>query len=152
MSKMKYVWLALVMLYLMLATACVIDDGVAYQSSGKDRTIIRRGVIENMTEVILKEVEVLHLPTNVITSVSAVLPNTRAEIGFQPTQLRADSAVLRWTERGRQIEVQLEVPQVAQEGKKGSLTLVYRIFSGGRVTVQIEQNSGEDRQLSLELN
>ena len=152
MGEMKYIWLALVMLYLMLATACVIDNSGAYQSSGKDRTIIRRGVIENMTEVILKEVELLHLPTKVITSVSAVLPNTRAEIGFRPTQLRADSAVLRWIEMGRQMEVQLEVPQVVQERSAGSLILVYRIFPGGRVSVQLEQNSEEDRQSSLEHN
>ena len=152
MGNMKYVWLALVMLYLILATACVIDDGVAYQSSGKDRAIIRRGVIENMTMDMLKEVEVLHLPTRFITSVSAVLPNTRAEIGFRPTQLRADSAVLRWIEMGRQMEVQLEVPQVAQERSAGSLILVYRIFPGGRVSVQLEQNSEEDRQSSLEHN
>lgn len=152
MGKMKHVWLALVMLYLMLATACVSDDSGAYQSSDKDRTIIRRGVIENMTTVMLKEVEVLHLPTRVITSVSAIHPNTRAEIGFRPTQLRADFAVLRWVEKGQQMKVHLEVPQVVKERNKGSLTLVYKISPGGRVTVQLEQNNDKDRQPGFELN
>ncbi|MBL4707948.1 MAG: hypothetical protein JKY48_05845 [Flavobacteriales bacterium] len=145
MRKITYVWLVQLMLYLMLATGCVVDDQRAFTYSAKDRAIVKRGVIENMTTTMLEQVEVLHLPTRAITSVSAIYPGTSAEIGFRPTQLLADYAVLSWVQKGKQMKVDLEVPQVAEARNKGPLTLVYRVFPDSHVTVQLEYKSEKDR-------
>ena len=137
-GNLKPICLALIAFLLILTNGCVVSDSQTYKSSLKDRAIIVRGTIENKTMVVLKEVQVFHLPTRAITSVSAIYPKTSAEIGFRPTQLRADVAVLSWIEKGNQMKVRLEVPQVAAAGHEGPLTLVYRIFPGSRVTVQLE--------------
>ncbi len=126
------------MFSLVLTKACVIEGKGAHRSSLENRAIVRRGIIENMTTVMLEDVKVLHLPTRFITSVSTIHPKTSAEIGLRPTQLVADFAVISWVERGQHMEVRLDIPQIEPERDKGSLILVYRIFSGGRVSAQLE--------------
>ena len=112
--------------------------GGAHQTSGGHRTIVSRGIIKNMTAVMLKEIELVHLPTNFITRVSAIYPKTDAEIGFRPATIRADIAVLSWVEKGQKMRVQLDIPQAGEDEDGQPLMLVYRVYSGGRVAVRLE--------------
>ena len=102
---------------------------------------IDRCAIYNGTTTTLRNVELRHLPTKRGGGVSAILPGTSATVGFEATHMRATQAVMVWEEDGRRHRAVLELPAGSGGAGGGDATLVYGLYSGGRVTVRLQQEA-----------
>ncbi|MBV1929777.1 MAG: hypothetical protein KUG81_09750 [Gammaproteobacteria bacterium] len=106
--------------------------------AGTGKTTINWGIIENLTLNVLQEVTIRHLPTGVVTSTSAILTGQRVDIGLPVSELLAESAIVSWLEQGRNYQVKLALPRSMDGKGSAPQVLVYRIYSGGRATVNLE--------------
>jgi hypothetical protein len=127
-NKYQSLGLTIIMLSMTTITGCV----------SMKPPVISRGVIENWTETSLRDVTVSHLPTHVKARFSVILPQFKAEIGFEPKELLAEEAVLQWAEDGQFHSVRLVLPQTLDTEETGPVILVYSIYSGGRATVKLK--------------
>jgi len=101
------------------------------------RPMVELGIVENTTNSQLKNVKVMHLPTRALVSTSGILPHQRLVLGFEPTELRGETAIVSWYSNGQKYKVTLDVPQVQVTDKADNMTLVYRLYTGGRVTAHL---------------
>ncbi len=101
------------------------------------RPMVGLGIVENTTNSELKNVKVMHLPTRASVSTSGILPHQRLVMGFEPTELRGETAIVSWHSNGQMYKVTLDVPQVQVPDKADTMTLVYRLHTGGRVTAHL---------------
>jgi hypothetical protein len=95
------------------------------------------GIVENTTNSQLRNVKVIHLPTRASVSTSGILPHQRLVLGFEPTELRGETAIVSWYGNGQMYKVTLDVPKVRVTDKTDIMTLVYRLHTGGRVTAHL---------------
>ena len=101
------------------------------------RPMVGLGIVENTTNSQLKNVKVMHLPTRASVSTSGILPHQRLVLGFEPRELRGETAIVSWNGNGQMYKVTLDVPQVQVTDKADIMTLVYRLHTGGRVTAHL---------------
>ena len=99
--------------------------------------MVELGIVENTTNSQLKNVKVMHLPTRALVSTSGILPHQRLVLGFEPKELRGETAIVSWTGNGQMYKVTLDVPQVQVTDKADIMTLIYRLHTGGRVTAHL---------------
>ncbi|MCP4253663.1 MAG: hypothetical protein GY775_09685 [Candidatus Scalindua sp.] len=101
------------------------------------RPMVGLGIVENTTNTELKNVNVMHLPTRASVSTSGILPHQKLVLGFEPTELRGETAIVSWYGNGQMYKVTLDVPKMQVYDKADIMTLVYRLHTGGRVTAHL---------------
>lgn len=102
-----------------------------------------RAVIFNDSDQVIKDVRIVHEPTDAMGEVSMILPHSEFELGLLQTRLKADKAVVHWTDaRGHQRKGVVSMPAVAE--KTQSMVLVYRFTAGGNVTAELHASEAEE--------
>jgi len=99
--------------------------------------LITRGIIVNNCQEIITDIKIIHLPTNALASFSGVLSETTAEIGFPEKELLAIEAIVIWKEGNNSYQKKLQLPQNSQLKAIVPQRLVYSIFTGGVVKVEL---------------
>lgn len=106
-------------------------------SAGNSKLFIKRGIVQNMTAETITNLQLLHLPSRAVVTISPVLPHQQAEIGFRPTELKAISAELQWVQKRHVFRKKIDIPQWQDVHSDAYYSLVYRIHAGGEVTVHL---------------
>ena len=91
------------------------------------------GIIENRTKYKMKDVKVFHLPTRASLSTSTILPYSRFEIGFAPTELPGETVIVCWSQQDKSYKVTIDVPNIEGTQAAQNMTLLYKLFARGRV-------------------
>jgi hypothetical protein len=125
------------LVYLLLATGYTTSGSSHTNSTRGDTALISRGIIKNLSNYEIVDVEVLHLPTRVIAGVSSILPGLTAEMGIRPRELKAKSAVLTWHEKDRRYQVALTMPKTPAENVSKRYIVIYQISQGGKASVRL---------------
>lgn len=93
-----------------------------------------RSIIVNSTLEACRDVGVVRFPTQVGWSVSTIHPGRTASVGFSPTDLLDEKAVVSWTVGRQRHRIHLLLPKT---DVSGPATLAYQLLPGGRATVQL---------------
>lgn len=97
-----------------------------------------RSIIVNSTLEACRDVKVVRFPTRAAWGVSGILAGKTAEVGFSPTDLLDEKAVVSWTVGRQRHRVHLLLPKT---DVSGPATLAYQLLPGGRATVQVAELS-----------
>ena len=108
--------------------------------STPEPVMLQRVVIKNETSTVIRDVRVLHHPTNASGAVSAIQPGLELDLGLPRQALRAESATVTWTDRqGQRHNVSVRLMELKDRfaGTEVS-TLIYTILPTGAVSAAIE--------------
>jgi rubrerythrin len=100
---------------------------------------LNRGVVINSTSKACQVVRVVRFPSRAKWEFSGILAGKTAEIGFPPTDLLDEKAVISWTEAGQHHRVHLLLPATDISGQGA---LAYQLLPDGRATVHVASLSG----------
>ena len=95
---------------------------------------LERGIIFNSTLEECRDVKVVRFPTRAVWEVSGILAGKTAKIGFAPTDLLDEKAVVSWTVGRQRHRIHLLLPKT---DVSGPATLAYQLLPGGGATVQV---------------
>jgi rubrerythrin len=129
---MKNICVAIITISLVLTSmaGCVNFDGA--QSVDRD-------IIINSTLEACRDVKVVRFPTRAMFSASGILAGKTAEVGFSPTDLLDEKAIVSWTVGRERHRVHLLLPKTDMSG---SAALAYQLLPDGRATVHVASLSG----------
>ena len=103
-----------------------------------------RGVIINSTLEACRDVKVIRFPSQSGWEFSGIPAGKKAEIGFSPTDLLDEKAVISWTVGRQSHRVHLLLPKTDMSG---SATLAYQLLPDGRATGHVASGlRGNDRR------
>ena len=104
---------------------------------GSSRPTLVQGIVENRTASTIRDVSVYHLPTRIHVDLNSILAGRASAVSFSPQVMRADEAVLSWTDNEAKFVRRLQLPKEDSESETGMSILVYRIFVSGNATVEL---------------
>jgi len=99
---------------------------------------ITLGAIENATRTKLTDVQVIHRPTGALVGFSPILPGKRAELGIPSSKLRADIAIISWTQLGEKHTITLDMPKKPIGESSSEMMLLYTVHPSGHVTAELK--------------
>ena len=125
MNSMQTICVAIILILTSMAGCGVGIDGA--QS-------LDQGIIVNSTLEACRDVKVVRFPTRSVFSVSEILAGKTAKVGFSPTDLLDEKAVVSWTVGRQRHRIHLLLPKT---DVSSPATLAYQLLPGGRATVQV---------------
>ena len=103
---------------------------------------INLGIIENKTQWEVSDIKVTHYPMQTVANFSYILPHSSAQLGFSERAFLAESGTLSWTHGTKRFQQSFDLGNRAKALEKGQkYTIVYRIFKGGKATVNFVQKT-----------
>ena len=96
---------------------------------------IHKGIVENTTNLEIKNFRLVHLPTHATLSLSGILPFNKAELGILPKALLGTQAKLSWKVSDIQYSQILNLENLSTNVQVRDYVLIYRIYAKGIATV-----------------
>jgi rubrerythrin len=133
MNSIQTICVSIIAIILILTymTGCGVSIDVAQS--------LDRGIIINSTLEACRDVKVLRSPSRSVFSVSGILAGQTAEVGFSPTDLLDEKAVISWTVGSQSHRVHLLLPKTDMSGPAA---LAYQLLPDGLATVHVASLSG----------
>jgi len=101
-----------------------------------DPIMLDRAIVMNTTTAELIDVSITHQPTQITGSASLILPGKTFDLGFSQRPLRAEQAVVTWTQQGyrhsKNLFLHFEAPD-----QNSPYTLIYIIKEHGQVEAKL---------------
>ena len=105
MNSMQTICVAIIAIILILTSMA----GCGVRIDGAQS--LDRSIIVNSTLEACRDVQVVRLPTRAVFSVSGILAGKTAEVGFYPTDLLDEKAVVSWTVGRQHHRIHLLLPK-----------------------------------------
>lgn len=93
-----------------------------------------RSIVINSTSEACRDIKVVRYPTESMWAVSGILAGKTAEVGFSPTDLLDEKAVVSWTAGGERHRIHLLLPKTSVSGPAA---LTYQLLPNGHATVHV---------------
>lgn len=96
-----------------------------------------RAMIQNDSSQVIRDVKIVHEPTNTIGEVNMVLPHSAFELGYLDSEIKANRAEVSWRDaQGRARQTAVSIPTKRRGNEK--MVLIYRFLPGSSVLISLE--------------
>ena len=104
------------------------------------QVMLDRAVVINVTDGIISEVVVRHEPTGKVGAASMIIPRNSFDLGFSKQSLLAEEAIVSWRDQNGRVKKTVVTLPGSDEvtGRGQPVSLIYRIYPDGSVTVDLE--------------